>query len=157
MLSRAETFPRALVRWAWPRGGTARGRRALARGKPLLALKEWMAASAAGSAESAYNIARLYIEGRGVIFSAIEARRWLEAAQRGGNRQAQFELGRLLLSGGAEAARGRCGRASAAKRRRGCKSQGHVSAWLEVRTRSCRGRPAFDRGRQLAATRKPML
>ena len=107
---------RALVRWAWPRGGLARGRRALARGKPLLALKEWTAASAAGSAESAYKIARLYFESRGVIFSAIEAKRWLETAARGGHRQAQFELGRLLLGGGAE---GQAERWAARARERG--------------------------------------
>ena len=56
------------------------------------------------------------LESRGVLFSAIEAKRWLEAAARGGHRQAQFELGRLLLGGGAE---GQAERWAARARERG--------------------------------------
>ncbi|MHC2463486.1 tetratricopeptide repeat protein [Bradyrhizobium embrapense] len=53
----------------------------------------------AGSAEAAYHIGRLYLQGAGVPYSRTEGARWLERSALNGNVEAQSLLASLLLQG----------------------------------------------------------
>ena len=67
------------------------------------------AASYFGDADAQYNLARMYLEGRGTPRDPRQAARWLDLAAKKGQYQAQALLGHMLFKGGdvpRQAARG---------------------------------------------------
>jgi len=78
---------------------TAAGMAAFKRGDYQTALKEWRAASDAGSAEAQYDLGLLYAKGFGVPRDLTVAQQWYETAAAKGNTQAEFSLGQMYAKG----------------------------------------------------------
>lgn len=63
------------------------------------ALKEWQPLADGGSPDAQYNVALLYIDGKGVARNYEEAAKWFERAANQGHVESQHNLGALYGSG----------------------------------------------------------
>jgi TPR repeat protein len=63
------------------------------------ALKEWQPLADSGSYDAQYNIALLYLDGKGVARNYDEALKWLERAANQGQLEAQHDLGASYAKG----------------------------------------------------------
>jgi TPR repeat protein len=63
------------------------------------ALKEWQPLADGGSRDAQYNVALLYLDGKGVARNYDEALKWLERAANQGQLEAQHDLGASYARG----------------------------------------------------------
>jgi len=63
------------------------------------ALKEWQPLADGGSPDAQYNIALLYVDGKGVVKNYTEAAKWFERAANQGHVKSQHNLGAMYGSG----------------------------------------------------------
>lgn len=75
------------------------GEEAYEAGHYHLAMRLWAGAAEAGDARAAFNLSRLYFEGKGVAQDEREAVRWLKRSATKGYPEAQFDLGNRYHQG----------------------------------------------------------
>ena len=77
----------------------ATGLTAYEKGDYVTAVKEWMPLAEQGDAPTQYNVGLLYLDGKGVPQSPVEAAKWFTRSAEQGYTQAQHNLGAMYGSG----------------------------------------------------------
>ncbi|WP_029008338.1 tetratricopeptide repeat protein [Azospirillum halopraeferens] len=91
--------------WSWiprlsnPARHYAGGNKAMARGKPAVAVAAWRRAALAGHAEAALKLGDAFTSGTGVLRSLVDAKHWYRIAAEAGLVRAQVRLAEICCAG----------------------------------------------------------